>query len=160
MKKLILIILVGLLFSSSQAQINNSTSLSVKNIDSIVRAVKNKNKLITYKALDSTLSKFYYVDRKSKDLLAVDMINHYYARRKEKISDYYRFIYYFHKEEVIKLYVIYCTNRKDCKKGIFYFSGGKVIQKEGVLADDVYLKKPLEFSLDFKSFVNRKNNGG
>ena len=157
MKKVTLFFLISLFFFYANAQDYNYYSLGVKSIDSIVRVIKSKN-LITYRETDSTLRKFYSVNKKSKELFAVEIINHYYARRKEMFSDYYRFIYYFYKEEIIKLYVIECANRKNCKKGTFYFSNGKVIHKEGLLTDNSYLKKPLEFSQDFKSFVRSKSN--
>ncbi len=153
MKEIILIVLFCSLFSCCLAQDSNSNSLSVRNIDSIFRAIKTKNKLIRYKASDSTLRKFYYVDKKSKELLAVDLYN-------GTFPGYYRFIYYFHKGELIKLYVIQCTSKKNCKKGVFYFSNGKIIQKEGILTDDSNLKKPFEFLPVFKSFISMKNSGG
>ncbi len=155
MKMVVLILLLCFMYSCSMAQY--SETLSVKSIDSIFRAIRAKNNMIRYRALDSSLSKYYYLDKKSKQLLAVEIINGYYAGSKDKFSDYFRFIYYFHKEELIKLYITYCTSRKNCKKGIFYFSNGKVIHKEGALTEDSCLKRPLEFSKDFKTFVISKS---
>ena len=156
MKEFFLILLSCSILSCCIAQDSTSSSLSIKSVDSIMRVVINNKKLITYRNTDSICSKFCFVDKKSKELFAAEIINHYYRRRKEKFTDYYRFIYYFYKEELIKLYVIECTSRKNCKKGIFYFSNGRVIHKEGLLTDDSYLKKPLEFSQNFKSFVKVK----
>ncbi len=160
MKKITLIFLICLSFFCANAQDGNYNIQSVKSIDSIVRIIKNNNKQLRYKNKDSTSGKFYWVDKKSKKLLAVEIINYYYTQRKTKVRDYQRFIYYFYNEELIKLIVIYCTNKKDCEKGYFYFSNGEVIQKNGDLIEDSHLKRPFEFLQDFKSFVSMKNNGG
>lgn len=160
MKKLILFFLIVLSFINATAQDDNYDFQSVKSIDSIVRLIKNNNKQLRYKNIDSISTKFYWVDKKNKKLLAVEIFNHFYTPKKAKVRDYQRFIYYFHNEELIKLIVIYCTSKKDCKKGYFYFSNGNVIHKKDVLTDDFYLKKSLQFALDFKSFVSRKNGGG
>ncbi len=160
MKITALILFFCLIFFCCIAQDSTSNWSSVKNINEIIRVIKNKTKLLHYKAFDSTSSKHFYVDKKSKELLAVEIINYYYTPPKTKISNYYRFIYYFNKEEIIKLYVIECTNRKNCKKGIFYFSNGKVIQRAEDLTEDSYLLKPFELLSGFKSFVRMKNSGG
>ena len=156
MKKVTLCFLTCLFFFYSHAQNNNA--ISVRSIDSIFRAIKKTNKLTKYTDFDSSGSKFFYVDRKSKKLLSAEIFNHNYYHAKRKILDYDRFIYYFHNDELIKLFVIHCSGKRDCKKGVFYFSNGKVIEKQNVLTDDSYLIKPLEFLQDFKSFINKKNN--
>ena len=120
----------------------------------------NKNRLIRYSVFDSAakVSKGYWVDKKSKELFLIG-IEHYFLSTKGKVRDYNYYTYYFHKEELIKLYIRQSRNKKN-KYGVFYFSDGKVIHKEGILAEDSYLKDPLEFLGDYKSFINLKGNGG
>ncbi|GAB2843525.1 hypothetical protein GCM10027043_53000 [Ferruginibacter profundus] len=119
-------------------------------IDSIFYATKHKTKLRMIGSRDSTLFTHYFVNRKSNDLMAVDM----YKRLPNSKHGEWRYIYYFSKGELIKLFIHLYTKRNKYLRETIYFSDGKVIQRQGSINPQYDLEKPLSFLNIFKTNLN------